>query len=318
MESEIGYWELLLIESLGTLANALNSFASSDALQNVASCSELATCTELQGKYRDALCHEMIVYGKDIYPATTTFVEKFGNVIATDILSIETPEGFLSNLDRLVKDCDRLKFQANTLRLKSTTTLSHLIDLRDQIKMEAGELGARIQDAKADAKTKESWSRWSKGIGMGAVAVGSLPVVLTGTTLYAIGRMLKSDASEIEKKAVGLGLAHEELNGMVTSTNELYDVIENIEKFLATIKHLSQLMARTGMSTRSIDRAKVTLSRFQSEGSKALEACDQFCDMQRKVELAMLSLGRKYGVEEAMIKQWEKELEDGIRGLLTE
>ena len=145
---------------------------------------------------------------------------------------------------------------------------------------------------------------------------GSLPAAIAGATVVGISQKLKNDADEIEKTAAELRLAFEEFNSMVIGTTQLHDVVKNIEKFLETVGHHARQMQRTGMTTGSETRAKVTLIQFQNQATQVISACDKFSDAQKDVELTLLTLGRKYGGEKALIEQWEKEIENGIQNLL--
>jgi hypothetical protein len=130
---------------------------------------------------------------------------------------------------------------------------------------------------------------------------------------------LKNSADEIRKNAAELGLTFEELDSMVITTTQIYNVVKKIEEFLETLGHLSRRMGRTGMKTRSETLANVEFTQFQNHANAAIVACDKFADAQKGVEFMLLTLGRKYGPEEEMITQWEKEMvEDGVRGLMID
>jgi hypothetical protein len=85
----------VLGELLEALVITLTSLAFDDALRNMRPCSELAIRSEPHEKYRRDLCHEIFAHARDINPATVTLVEKFGDIIASEFLSIETSEEFL-------------------------------------------------------------------------------------------------------------------------------------------------------------------------------------------------------------------------------
>lgn len=302
-EAEFGEAAAAMLEAVSLAMKSFNS-----SLTNLQQYSTIACRNPVYVEYRERLCTEMVTYGTDIYPETIKLVEEFGEMISEECLSIETAEQFLNCLQTLIKKCDESKARFEALRGKHTEALSRLDNLEIDIMKTAEKFEKESIVAKASAETKQYWSLWWGTVGIGAFVLsgGTVPVLITGTTLLTIAVKLSDDADTLGREGAELALTTGQMKGMAEGAKSLSNVVEKIWEFHARMANHSKQMARTGRQTKSLKKAETTLKRFQTTAQHAIDACDEFTEAKSANERLLLSITYHYTEEAKEDKMRER------------